>query len=532
MKKNLLLMMLCCPMVLAAQNGVTVSNLAVSNGTVTFNVSWNKDAMPVALWSDTVWVFVDYNNAGKTERLPLLPGATLTATSPGGKVIEEPGNNQGVWVAGNAQDVGAFSATVKLLTVPAEVAGACAYASNYPPVGEYTSATDISFTGTPEYEIALEEITSGNTSTTYSNGAFTIPAGHIIQSFTDATGAPGQLNCISPSAYTLSGSNICLGADAILTLSGSESGWRYQLYKDNIPVGSEKEGTGSALTFSEESTAAGRFSYTVQTVDATGAQCEIAVSNVLAITVNIVPIIYHSGGDASQTVNQNTAIAAMTYTASNAAIITMTGSFPKGVNGNVSGSSYTISGTPTVTGTFGYSLTAAVGSCSSTAAVGTITVNVPTPPHAASTQTWTFGALTWSDRIVATPVECKLTDDLSTTDYDALEYRVYYGRVYYSGNCVVAAQTTLCPEPWLVPTVNELSLARAAGWDRISADWGWGGLAEGGDVLGQGSSGRITSTSRNGRNVSYYYFRWELDGETKVTDAYAVFSTEVRCVKK
>jgi uncharacterized protein (TIGR02145 family) len=79
-----------------------------------------------------------------------------------------------------------------------------------------------------------------------------------------------------------------MGTDAILTLSGSQSGWRYQLYKDNVPVGSPKDGTGSALTFSETSTGVGRFNYTVRTVDATGVQCEIQVSNVLVITVNAV----------------------------------------------------------------------------------------------------------------------------------------------------------------------------------------------------------------------------------------------------
>jgi uncharacterized protein (TIGR02145 family) len=192
MKKNLLLMMLCCPAMLVAQNGVTVSGLAIDAGTVTFNVSWKNTGMP-ALWSDTVWVFVDYNNKGVMERLPLLPGATLTATSPCGKVIEEPDNNKGVWVAGNARSAGSFSATVKLLTAIKDVGGACVYGSNYPPVGKYTSATEISFTGTSMYKIVLEEITSGSTLTAYSDGSYILPAGYAIQSFTDATGAPALM---------------------------------------------------------------------------------------------------------------------------------------------------------------------------------------------------------------------------------------------------------------------------------------------------------------------------------------------------
>ncbi|MDR3180939.1 MAG: hypothetical protein LBT61_03300, partial [Prevotellaceae bacterium] len=50
------------PIMLPAQNGVTVSNLAVNAGTVTFEVGWGKNTVPstVKPWSDTVWVFVDY----------------------------------------------------------------------------------------------------------------------------------------------------------------------------------------------------------------------------------------------------------------------------------------------------------------------------------------------------------------------------------------------------------------------------------------------------------------------------------------
>jgi hypothetical protein len=202
------------PMALAAQNGngVTVSNLVVDAGTVTFNVSWDRDKVP-AVWSDSVWVFVDYNNKGKMERLPLLPGATLTATSaPGVGTVEQlPDNNKGVWVIGNARGAGSFSATVKLFTATATatVSGACVYASNYPPVGEYTSVTNISFTGTPMYEIVLEETSGGNTYTAYSSGVYSIPEGSTFVSFTDATGAPGTFHCIPPAAPSVTTGVFC-----------------------------------------------------------------------------------------------------------------------------------------------------------------------------------------------------------------------------------------------------------------------------------------------------------------------------------
>jgi hypothetical protein len=181
----------------------------VNAGTATFNVSWNKNAMPAAIWSDTVWVFVDYNNNGVMTRLPLLPGATLTATSPGGKVIEETGNNKGVWVAGNARSAGSFSATVKLLTATADLNGLCAYAINYQPVGEYISGTEISFTGTPPYDLVFK-----------SGGTLTINAGSFVltealQSFTDMTGAPCSFTCIPPAAPTNPSANSRCGSGAV-----------------------------------------------------------------------------------------------------------------------------------------------------------------------------------------------------------------------------------------------------------------------------------------------------------------------------
>jgi uncharacterized protein (TIGR02145 family) len=448
MKKNLLLMMLCIPVVLSAQNGngVTVSSLAVDAGTVTFNVSWDKNNP-----SDTVWVFVDYNDAGVMKRLPVT-GATVSA----GTVTKVPNNDKGVWVEGSARTNDSFSAKVELFTEIKDLAGACAYASNCPPVGEYkNNATEISFTGTPEYKVVLERNDKSTyTATVGKDESLSIPSGEVVLSFTDKTGAPGLLNCIPSSAYTLSGADVCKGADVTLTLSGSESGWHYQLYKDNIPVGSENEGTGSALTFSEASTDVGSFSYTVRTVDATSAQCEMQVSNVHAITVKPVPTITSSGGDASQTVYQYMAIDTIVYMASDAATISWTGgNFPIGVTGVPSGNPYTISGTPSATGTFDYSLTAAVGGCTSTPSVGAITVNIITPPlYAESAKTWTVGNQMWSDVINIPECDYDAYTNSGTVPYCrsyTVNGRKWY---YYNWPYAIANKDTLCPSPWRLPT--------------------------------------------------------------------------------
>ena len=189
-----ILLLLLSTMALVAQNGVTVSNLSVGAGTVTFDVSWDKNAMPVTLWSDTVWVFVDYNDAGKMRRLPLAPGATLTThTAPDvGRVIQYDDNNKGVWVVGNARSAESFSATVQLLTetATADFPGVCAYASNYPPMAEYVTAGTVKFTGTPPYDLVL------STGPDKAYGNYNLLPGQTLSAFTDKTGAPGIINCM------------------------------------------------------------------------------------------------------------------------------------------------------------------------------------------------------------------------------------------------------------------------------------------------------------------------------------------------
>jgi hypothetical protein len=102
--------------------------------------------------------------------------------------------------------------------------------------------------------------------------------------------------------------------------------------------------------------------------------------------VNAIPTISRasSSGSATQTVNLGTAISAISYTASNSATNFAIIGLPENVAGNANGSTYTISGTPAASGTFGYSLTAAASGCSSTAVAGTITVNAG-PPGTVST---------------------------------------------------------------------------------------------------------------------------------------------------
>jgi hypothetical protein len=282
----LAVMLLRCAMTLLAQNGIIISNFATKAGTVTFNVSWNKKNMPKE-WSDTAWVFIDYNNAGAMTRLPLRlnAGATLTTTSAPSvaKLVEVPGNNKGVWVIGNARQAGNFSATVKLLIPAANFSGMCVYAVNYPPVGQYMSASKMVFKGTPKYVVTLDNMATVTVASSYS-----IPAGRTINSFTDATGAPGTIQCVTPVTQSLrvSAMSYCRASEGVqFALSGTDKGATYRLYKDNVTTKITLAGSGSAATFSQKINAIGVYTAQVEA----GVFCPATMTGSHNITENPLP---------------------------------------------------------------------------------------------------------------------------------------------------------------------------------------------------------------------------------------------------
>jgi hypothetical protein len=344
MKKKLLLMMMCWPMVLSAQNGVTVSGLAVSAGsptTVTFNVSWSNTGMP-DVWSDTVWVWVDYNVAGVMERLPVTGG-----TASAGTVTKVSGNDKGVWLVGNARSAESFSAMVQLFTTENVVAGACAYASNYPPVGEYISASTstISFTGTPPYNIVLKDA-GGGTKTHTEDSPYPVPTGYTVQSFTDKTGAPGSFTCVPSTVYALqaSAAGFCAGgAGVTFALSGTDNGRNYELYK----AGTSKAvatlvGKGSAATFSGSFTAG---TYTARLIP-NPAFCPAEMTGSLPVVSNPLPATPNLAVLAS-TVCLGTSITFRVTMPESGVTYTWTGA--TGTASGTSDGTYTVSGATTGT---------------------------------------------------------------------------------------------------------------------------------------------------------------------------------------
>jgi ligand-binding SRPBCC domain-containing protein len=174
---------------------------------------------------------------------------------------------------------------------------------------------------------------------------------------------------------------VCEGNTVTFSVVATGTGLTYQWRKGNTSLvngGNISGSTTATLTLSnistaDATTAATRYSVVVS--DAGGA-CPTAFSSKAALIVNINSTISLLSGPATQTVCINTAIANVAYSVGGGATgasITA-GTLPAGVSGSFSSGVFTISGTPTVFGTFSYTVTTS-GPCINPSLAGTITVN-------------------------------------------------------------------------------------------------------------------------------------------------------------
>jgi len=137
-----------------------------------------------------------------------------------------------------------------------------------------------------------------------------------------------------------------------------------------LPAGVNGVWAGNVVTISGTPTASGTFNYTVTLTGGCGV---VTVTGTITVTpANTITLTSAVGTDA-QSVCISTAITNITYATTGATGATVTG-LPAGVNGVWAGNVVTISGTPTVSGTFTYTVTL-TGGCSVVTATGTITVN-------------------------------------------------------------------------------------------------------------------------------------------------------------
>ncbi len=134
-----------------------------------------------------------------------------------------------------------------------------------------------------------------------------------------------------------------------------------------LPAGVSGAFTAGIFTITGSPSASGTFNYTVTTSGGCGIATATGTINVQVETVTL------SSGSASPSLCINTAMPAITYTIGGTATGGNVTGLPAGVTFAVAGNVITISGTPTVSGPFPYTVTA-TGNCGMVTTSGTITV--------------------------------------------------------------------------------------------------------------------------------------------------------------
>jgi hypothetical protein len=230
--------------------------------------------------------------------------------------------------------------------------------------GSYIGGT-ISITGTPStsgsnnYVVTL---TGGGCNYTRS-GTISVRANNTI-SLTSASNTTSQTVCIntvlSPITYASSGATNA-------NISG-------------LPTGVSGNYSGGTVTISGTPSTAGSYTYVVTLTGGCG-----TVSSTGTIVVNPAKTITLASASSSdlQTICLNSNLAALSYTTSGATGVVFS-SLPSGVSGSYSGNTATITGAPTVAGTYNFTVSA-TGGCGTASASGMITVNaLPAPATIAS----------------------------------------------------------------------------------------------------------------------------------------------------
>lgn len=215
----------------------------------------------------------------------------------------------------------------------------------------------ITITGTPTVSGVFNYTvsTTGPCAAPNALGTITVTSNATI-ALTSAPGTDNQNACINNQitaiTYAIGGSGT----------GGSVSG---------LPAGITATFSGGVITISGSPTVGGVFNYTVTT---TGPCVTPTVTGTINVTAVATIVLTSAPGTNNQTICINTAISNITYLVGGSGTGGTVSGLPAGVTGNFSGGVITISGTPTVPGTFNYTVST-TGPCGTPTTSGTITVN-------------------------------------------------------------------------------------------------------------------------------------------------------------
>lgn len=229
------------------------------------------------------------------------------------------------------------------------------------PIGITSSSTAFSTTilgsastpGSYNYTIST---TGGSCPSTSLNGVITVEQIPTL-TLTSSLGTDDQTLCENSMITPIT-----------IGVSGSATGVNFI----GLPSGLNGVYSAGIASISGSVSTAGTYSFSVVT---TGGSCT-PVSYPLSLTVEASPTLVLSTmvGSDNQTICSNTALATISYTYGGSATGVNFSGLPAGTIGTYSGGTATISGIPTVAGTFNYNVTTFGGTCSPVNLAGTISV--------------------------------------------------------------------------------------------------------------------------------------------------------------
>jgi hypothetical protein len=192
------------------------------------------------------------------------------------------------------------------------------------------------------------------------------------------TGSAAVVLNAQPNVYTVSGGgSVCSGAAGVnITLSGSQAGISYRLYRGATQVGSAVAGTGLSLTFASVNTSG---TYTVMATNST-TSCAIAMSGSSTVVVNPAPSSFSMTGGGNYC--PGTAGVAVGLDGSETGVNYQLYVGSSSVGTPVAGTGSAIDfGTQTISGSYNVVATNATTSCSANM-TGASSVSVNTQPGA------------------------------------------------------------------------------------------------------------------------------------------------------
>ncbi|MFT3908399.1 MAG: Ig-like domain-containing protein [Ferruginibacter sp.] len=353
----------------------------------------------------------------------------------------------------------------------------------------YTISGTPTVPGTYNYTIT----TSGTCAAVTTTGTITVQS----QTITLNTGNNNQTICINSAL-----------ANIQYTLGGTATGATVT----GLPTGVSYSVSGGIIFIFGVPSVSGTFNYTVNT---TGSCASASATGTINVTSAVTVVLTSAAGTNAQTVCRNVAITNITYMINGGTGASVTG-LPTGVTGSYSAGTFTISGTPTVNGTFNYTVTSS-GGCGTGTATGTITVQSQTITLTSGVASPSLCPNTTMTNIVFT-LGGSATNATVTGLPAGVSYAVSGSTVTISGT-----PTTSGTYPYTVTTSGVCAAASTNGTITVQAGANGGTVAS--VAICSGGSGTLTVTGQTGPVIRWEYTTdggttWTPITNTTITQAY------------